>query len=1180
MVAATHTDTADLGLIVSPTAHRSSRKLTKKDCGDTCVADCGRKSDCNPGYGSQWSVRDKCPLNVCCSKAGYCGTTKDFCGDKKVARKTCSKSSGNSRIIGYYEGWARNRPCNVFWPEQIPVGLYTHINFAFATIDPQTFKVGFSSENDVNLIQRLMLLKDKDPDLKIFIAIGGWTFNDPGPTARVFSDLAASTPRQKAFTESLLSFMSTYGFDGIDLDWEYPVADDRSGRGVDFENFPKFMSRLKDSLKSANKVISITIPASYWYLQHFDLKALAKSVDWFNVMSYDLHGTWDKGNKWTGNFLNAHTNLTEISDALDLIWRNDIDPGKVVLGLGFYGRAFTATSPSCLRPQCTFESGGESGECSREIGILLNSEIDDLVKEHNVTPTLYKDEAVKVAAWGNQWVSYDDEETFKLKSEFAQSLCMGGLMVWAISHDTQDAKYNKALAKVANRKVLALPMTDGSDEPYQFVNFPIDQCKWTNCAEGKYCPSGWVAMRRKDGGARKGELMVDHSACAGIGVHTFCCPTSSELPTCGWYTHHNGNCDSKCPQGTIEIGSNSMHCKKNYQAACCTWDTDSMRLYQKCEWGQYPVCNSQEGCPGTDRSKYALLALSSGGSGGASCNVWKANPLEVQQRKYCCDFSNPETTFTDCEWYDNIGVGPASAPANFCRSGCPNDRVRVAMDQWSQGCFPGGGGAKAMCCVPKFSEVVEVENPKLDAWRSDMREFMENPVCANPGPITNSLSLQKRQKQNPIGERPAVTGVESLLLALVVKVGTSAMLEAMGSIWDTAVREKFPNLRIAKLRDFLTRQSNYLIEGPLQMIHRVVCNPHYWNHRVGGGRTTDCSKGICTTESCDNLVRRAEHRTFLEKRARQARDYTATMVSPDGTTLSITITLPSYLGTQDLDATDRIFDEAVDFVDPDDCGNSITHHVSLPNQRYYHIEHIVDGNIIRQFMQNAAEGRLRSGATATTGPVALSFFRAARTMPLLPNPPPLPGGANYVRLYDRVMETLGDEFNRATFVLAHEDINAVKGFLVQGQNPIARSKWEEKVSNLNDPDYVLTRIRASIAMIHYLNSRGTPNINQHLTTIVNNVAAQWKHGQLSYNEDHEEEVQVHEFWKEWIIDFFSTFLVAHAKEFCEDLIDRMEEVWGAVNFDTDDEAAAVIEQLHELKNNLDSLTINTSGFNQ
>lgn len=154
------------------------------------------------------------------------------------------------------------------------MGLYTHINFAFATINPVTFKVEPAANADINIYQRLMLHKKKDPDLRVYIAIGGWTFNDPGPTATTFSDIAASVPRQRTFIQSLMSFMSTYGFDGVDLDWEYPGAKDRSGRDVDFANFPKFMERLKDSLEPANKRITITIPASYWYLQHFDLKAL------------------------------------------------------------------------------------------------------------------------------------------------------------------------------------------------------------------------------------------------------------------------------------------------------------------------------------------------------------------------------------------------------------------------------------------------------------------------------------------------------------------------------------------------------------------------------------------------------------------------------------------------------------------------------------------------------------------------------------------------------------------------------------------------------------------------------------------------------------------------------------------------------------------------------------------
>jgi GH18 family chitinase len=159
------------------------------------------------------------------------------------------------------------RRCNVFNPEKIPLGVYTHIIYAFATINPKTFEVlPASKEDKEDTYDRVTWLKKRDPDLKVYIAIGGWTFNDQGqPTRTTFSDIASSPQNQKAFIKSLISFMSTYNFDGIDLDWEYPEAPDRGGIGADYANFPKFLSNLKSSLKGTGgrDGLSVTLPASY-----------------------------------------------------------------------------------------------------------------------------------------------------------------------------------------------------------------------------------------------------------------------------------------------------------------------------------------------------------------------------------------------------------------------------------------------------------------------------------------------------------------------------------------------------------------------------------------------------------------------------------------------------------------------------------------------------------------------------------------------------------------------------------------------------------------------------------------------------------------------------------------------------------------------------------------------------
>jgi chitinase len=155
------------------------------------------------------------------------------------------------------------------------------------------------------------------------------------------------------------------------------------------------------------------------------------------MMTYDLHGIWDKGNIWLGAYLDGHTNLTEIIPALDLLWRNNIDPSKVNLGLAFYARTFTMSDPSCSAPGCMFDSAGTAGPCTQSVGTLSNAEIADVIQKYSLTPIHYTDAAVKVITWeGDQWVAYDDGDTYQQKIDFARSECLGGVMVWAISEDS------------------------------------------------------------------------------------------------------------------------------------------------------------------------------------------------------------------------------------------------------------------------------------------------------------------------------------------------------------------------------------------------------------------------------------------------------------------------------------------------------------------------------------------------------------------------------------------------------------------------------------------------------------------------------------------------------------------------------------------------------------------------
>lgn len=149
--------------------------------------------------------------------------------------------------------------------------------------------------------------------------------------------------------------------------YRYPGADDRGGSVNDRVNFVSLLEEMRFSFGSRYG-ISVTLPSSYWYMQNFDLLGMEQHLDWFNVMTYDIHGTWDSTDVYSGPYVRPHTNLTEINDGLNLLWRVGVSPSKVTLGLGWYGRSFTLSNPSCNQPWCLFSNGGTAGECTGESG--------------------------------------------------------------------------------------------------------------------------------------------------------------------------------------------------------------------------------------------------------------------------------------------------------------------------------------------------------------------------------------------------------------------------------------------------------------------------------------------------------------------------------------------------------------------------------------------------------------------------------------------------------------------------------------------------------------------------------------------------------------------------------------------------------------------------------------------
>lgn len=569
----------------------------------TCLSNCNATAECGQ-YASASS--SSCPLDVCCSFFGFCGTTDDFCTTTgtqpcqdgygscgPVTEPSCSGASVNARTIGYYESWSTTRACDSRTPSQLDLTGFSHLNFAFAFFNPTTFALSQMTAGDDALYSEFTDVKSKYPGLQTYISVGGWSFNDEGnspDTRTAFSDMVSTSANRAAFISSLKSFMQTYGFDGVDLDWEYPAASDRGGVAADTANLVSLVKELRAEF-GTSKGVTCTLPSSFWYLQGFDVASMANYVNWFNFMSYDIHGTWDSTSKFTGPYIRPHTNWTEITQGLDLLWRAGVAPAKVTLGLGWYGRSFTLSDETCVTPNgvCMFSAGGDPGDCTASAGTLSNAEIFRVIDEFGLEPTYDDDAAVNWVSWGDsQWVSYDDGNSMQVKLSRANALCLGGTMIWSIDQDNSDgdsmsdflgigATSGSTAEQAAELK--ALYSTAVSATQVQ------TSCYWSFC--GKGCDDSYYPVTQAKG--EVGNNAVDASVntvCTGTDVQSLCCAPGTTLGTCGWEGWNGVGmaCSVGCANDSaIAIAENTNHyindpststledqtCNGGFQAYCC-----------------------------------------------------------------------------------------------------------------------------------------------------------------------------------------------------------------------------------------------------------------------------------------------------------------------------------------------------------------------------------------------------------------------------------------------------------------------------------------------------------------------------------------------------------------------------------------------------------------------------------
>ncbi len=234
-------------------------------------------------------VGTKCD-GSCCSQYGICGTSDDHClvgcrvgwgecrGNQPappiVPQPPVVINPNKPRVIGYFPSWG---------PDILRYNLsgITTINYAFFSMDQNGGLVSLGADySDNGLISKLNnVVKKQYPGLTTVVSIGGWT------DSRWFSVVAANPVTRQRFAQNVYNFVTRYGFDGVDLDWEFPGGGGNAGNTESPNDAANHVLMIQEIRKLFGSKYLITIASSSDVSRYRDtVPALNRLLDWINVV--------------------------------------------------------------------------------------------------------------------------------------------------------------------------------------------------------------------------------------------------------------------------------------------------------------------------------------------------------------------------------------------------------------------------------------------------------------------------------------------------------------------------------------------------------------------------------------------------------------------------------------------------------------------------------------------------------------------------------------------------------------------------------------------------------------------------------------------------------------------------------------------------------------------------------
>ncbi|KAM9320379.1 acidic mammalian chitinase-like [Gastrophryne carolinensis] len=342
------------------------------------------------------------------------------------------------KLVCYFTNWAQYRPePGKYMPGNIDPNLCTHLVYAFATMKDN--RITTYEWNDDVLYQQFNNLKQQNPKLVTLLAVGGWNFG-----TEQFTAMVATAENRQIFIDSVIALLRKYKFDGIDLDFEYPGS--RGSPPEDKHLFTVLIQELlaafvneAESTGRPRLLITAAVAAGKGTIDAgYEIKEIGKSLDLISVMTYDFHGGWDElsghnsplcqGSTDNGDMIYFNTYF-----AMNYWLSNGAPAEKLLLGFPTYGRTFRNPNPNQCDVGIPMNHAGSPGPCTREPGFWAYYEICTWLT--GATTKWIADQRVPYACKSDEWVGFDNQESYDCKVRFLKESGFAGAMVWTIDLD-------------------------------------------------------------------------------------------------------------------------------------------------------------------------------------------------------------------------------------------------------------------------------------------------------------------------------------------------------------------------------------------------------------------------------------------------------------------------------------------------------------------------------------------------------------------------------------------------------------------------------------------------------------------------------------------------------------------------------------------------------------------------